>query len=178
MIKIESYIDERTFRRFKIFHVFRLYKAWKSPVIFASILCVSAIICFIKRATDGALFLGSILVLIGLTLPVVWFSTFFASLRKECKRWNLNPPRLVYTFELDDSDAGIHVANEKQRAVYRWDIAGKAYLDEGCIYLFMTADQAFLLPYKEEQREELWGLFRARMGEKALDVRKRADSRR
>lgn len=173
-MKVEAYIDEKTFRKFKIFHILKLYKAWKSPVIFASILSVAAIIAFIKHDVDGAVFLGVVLLVVGLGLPVVYFSTFFASLRKETKKWKLKPPRLVYTLDLLEKDDGIRVSNDLQKVTYRWKNTHKAYLDDGCVYLFMTPDQAFLLPYKnEEQRSELWTLLLKMMNGKTQDVRKR-----
>lgn len=171
-MKIEARIDEKTFRRFKIFHILKLYKAWKPPVIFASGLSLCALVAFIKHDVDGAVFLGGVLLTVALVLPTVYFSTFFASLRKETKKWKLNPPRLVYTLELDEKPDGIHIANDTQRVSYRWKSAHMAYLDEGCVYLFMTPDQAFLLPYKEEERDRLWALVSKCMKGKCKDVRK------
>ena len=73
-------LDSRTFRDFTIFDVLSRRKAWKSPVIFASIMTLSAIICFIMHKVDGAVLLGSILLIVGLGMPIVYFLSFFLNL--------------------------------------------------------------------------------------------------
>ena len=70
-------LDSRTFKEFTVFDVLYRRKAWKSPVTFASIMTLSAIICFIMHKIDGAILLGSVLLVIGLGMPVVYFLSFF-----------------------------------------------------------------------------------------------------
>ena len=107
-------LDSRTFREFSIFDMLARRKAWKSPVTFASIMTISAIVCFIMHKTDGAVLLGSILLVIGLGMPIVYFSTFFLNLKEEIKKQNLSQGRYVYTINLDSS--AIHVRNENEEA--------------------------------------------------------------
>ena len=107
-------LDSRTFRDFTIFDVLSRRKAWKSPVIFASIMTISAIICFIMHKVDGAVLLGSVLLVVGLGMPVVYFLSFFMNLKEEIKKQKLKDGRYVYTVNLDSS--AIHVRNDKEEA--------------------------------------------------------------
>ena len=92
-------LDSRTFREFSIFDMLARRKAWKSPVTFASIMTISAIVCFIMHKTDGAVLLGSILLMIGLGMPIVYFASFFLNLKEEIKKQKLSQGRYVYTIK-------------------------------------------------------------------------------
>lgn len=171
-MRIDSYLDSSIFRRFTKFDILKRRKMWRSPVTFASIMCFCSIICFAMHRVDGAVLLGSVLLLVGLGMPVLYFTTFFLSLSKQVKAENLTSPRLVYSLELTDKDDGITIENGKERATYHWKNAFQAYLDDGCIYLFMTQDRAFLLPYKKDQYRSVWKLIKKRMEGKCKDIRK------
>ena len=134
------------FRDFTVFDILKRRKQWKSPVIFSSILTVSALICFLMHETDGAVLLGTVLLTVALGMPAVYFITFFSSLKKQVKLQNLDPPRTVYTAELTDDPDGIRISNGKESASYRWDRAYHAYVTDECIYLYMTQDRAFIIP--------------------------------
>ena len=83
-------LDSPTFRDFTVFDVLSRRKAWKSPVIFASIMTLSAIICFIMHKVDGAVLLGSVLLVVGLGMPVVYFLSFFMNLKEEIKNFSIS----------------------------------------------------------------------------------------
>ena len=163
---IDSYLSESVFRNFTIFDILKRRKSYRSPLIFASILSVSALICFIMNKIDGAVLLGSVLLIVGLGMPLVYFTTFFASLRKQVKAQNLNPPRLVYTLDLTDKEDGIHIENGKEQVTYKWKKAHSAYNAKDCIYLYLTSDRAFLLPKANLKEEEkaVWHLIVKRLG--------------
>ncbi len=163
---INSYLSESVFRNFTIFDILKRRKSYRSPVIFASIMGISAIICFIMNKIDGAVLLGSVLLVVGLGMPLVYFITFFSSLKKQVKAQNLNPPRLVYTLDLTDKEEGIHIENGKEQANYKWKMADCAYNAKDCIYLYLTRDRAFLLPKEslKENEKMVWQLIVKRLG--------------
>ncbi|MFA6841248.1 MAG: YcxB family protein [Sphaerochaetaceae bacterium] len=162
---IQTYLDERTFRRFTMFDILKRKRYWKSPALFASILGACAIISFIMHRVDGAILLGIVLLVVGLGMPLVYFSTFFRSLKKLTKEQNLDPPRLVYTLDFPDGDA-FSISNGHEEARYEWKQASIAYRDRQCIYLFITQDKAFLLPAAcaTEGFDALWDLIVRHMG--------------
>lgn len=158
-MKIEVTLTEEIFRRFTMFDILRRRKMWKAPVIFAAILAVSAAICFLKHEVDGAVFLGTVLLIVGLGMPCLYFVTFFLSLRKQVIVLGLKRPQQVYTLELTTEEKGIHIQNEKEKADYPWKAVYHVYKTPLATYLYMTSSRAFLLPNSSvEDPEALWAL--------------------
>lgn len=160
-MKIAVNLTEEVFRRFTIFDVLKRRKAWRPPVTFALIMGCSAAICYWMNHVDGAILLGNVLLTIGLGMPVVYFTTFFASLRKQVLKHGLSRPQYVYTLELTHkNDGGISVSNEKEQASYHWRQVFHVYRDTIATYLFLTPDRGFILPHTciEEGPDELWKL--------------------
>lgn len=160
-MKIEVYLDEKTFKDFTKFDILRHRRQWKRPAIFASIFLVAAIISFIMHKVDGAVFLGIVLLCVGLGVPVVYFSTFYLSLKNHVKEQKLDPPRNVYNFGLLETEDGIHISNDKENVKYKWKQAFQAFRVEGWIYLYMTPDRAFLINDKDDHA---WKLIQKKMG--------------
>lgn len=163
---IDVLLDSKVFKNFTRYNILSRRKQWKSPVIFAAIMTVCAIVCFIMHHVEGAILLGSVLLCVGLGMPVVYFVTFLFSLNKQVKAQNLTPARQVYTLELTDKTDGISVKDDKNAVVYCWDVAHGAYQNKDCTYLFMTQDRAFLLPHScvQEGKEALWALLCKMLG--------------
>lgn len=179
-MKIEAYLDEKTFRRFTMFDILKRRKYWKSPVTFASILSVSAIICFIMHRVDGAVLLGTVLLVVGLGMPLIHFLNFFFSLRKLVAQQALKTPRLVYTLTLTEKSKGIEIDNGKEHAVYEWKQVFHAYRDTDATYLYLTPERAFLLPhdYIMEGDDGLWKLIDKKVSkDRRTDIRKKKDRR-
>lgn len=147
-------MDSKTFREFTIFDVLKRRKAWKSPVIFASILSLSALICFILNNVDGAVLLGSVLLVVGLGMPLVYFVSFFLNIKEEEKKQKLKDGRYVYSLKLSGDD--IFVKNETQEAHYYLTKAYHAYRNDDAIYLYITENKAFILPSNKKSQDELW----------------------
>lgn len=143
---IAVYLDESHFRQFLIFNIIKRLKLYRRPVVFASIFTISAIICFLMYRVEGALLLGTVLLVSGLGMPLVYFASFFVSLKKQVRLQNLDPPRLVYTLEFSEESDVLEISNGKERATYRWQDVLHAYHEKGSIYLFITKERAFLLP--------------------------------
>lgn len=158
-------LSENHFRQFLIFNILRRLKLYRSPLIFASILTVSAVISFLMHHVQGAILLGTVLLVVGLGMPIVYFTTFFASLKKQVKLQNLNPPRLVYTLQFSQDSEVLDIFNEKEKASYRWQDVYHAYFEKESIYLFLTKDKAFLIPHDVlENRNEVTTLIEAKLG--------------
>jgi len=158
-------LSESHFRHFIIFNILKRLKLYKSPVIFASILTFSAIICFVMHSVEGAVLLGSVLLVVGLGVPVVYFTTFFTSLKKQVKQQKLDPPRLVYTLQFEEDSDVLEVTNDKEIAKYRWQDVFHAYYEADCIYLFITKDRAFLLPLALlENSNKVWKIIEGKIG--------------
>ncbi len=157
---IDVYLTADIFRRFTIFDLLYRRKTWQSPAIFASILSVCALVCFIMHHVDGAVMLGSVLLCVGLGMPIIYFLNFFASLRKQALTLGLSRPQRVYALHLTSKTQGIAVENDREHADYAWQDVYHIFRDETATYLYMTQDRAFILPHSciEEGADELWQL--------------------
>lgn len=153
------------FKRFSRFDTFRRRKMWRSPAIFASILSVSALICFLMHHVEGAIMLGCVLLIVGLGMPLVYFVTFFSSLRKQVRTLGLSRPQWVYTLCLTEKAKGISVDNGREHADYAWKDVYHVYFGDTATYLYMTPARAFILPHScvEEGFEVLWQFLKKKL---------------
>lgn len=163
---IEVNLTAEEFNRFSIFDTFRRRKMYRSPLIFASILSVCAVICFVMRHVEGAVMLGSVLLLVGLGMPLSYFTAFFFSLKKQNKVLGL--PKTVYTLCLTEKANGIGIQNDREQADYKWKNVHHAYRCKTATYLFMTPAQGFILPHTcvEGGGDALWQLLEKTLSDK------------
>ena len=147
-ITIASKIDPKTFYRFAAFDTLSLRKRWISPAVFAGIFLVCALICFsMYPKADKAELLGSVLLIVGLGVPAVYFGTFFHSLKLQSRTLKLQKASVSYTVTL--TAEGIQAVSSQSgggSAFFSWDQIFGAYQRPGCIYLYVSPRQAFLLP--------------------------------
>ena len=146
-MKVEVRLSEKDFFRFSVFDALRRGKRWRSPVIFAAILCVSALACFLVPQVRGASVLGVVLLVVGVGIPAAYFLSFFLSLRRKAREEGLAGGKYVYTLRLNNGDGGIVVDNGREHADYRWDQVFHTYRDADATYLYITPQRAFLIPH-------------------------------
>lgn len=165
-------LDEEVFRHFTMFDILKRRRQWRSPVTFALIMGVCSLFCFLMHQIQGAVFLGVVLLVVGLGMPVVYFSTFFVSLAKQVKAQNLEPPRFVYALDLDEKPDGIRITNGNEHATYVWKNVYHVWQDKKCTYLYITGNRAFLLPHAclSENASFLWSFLITRLGAERCSV--------
>lgn len=163
-MKVEVRLNEKEFFRFSTFDVLRLRKRWRSPAVFAAILCACAAVCFLMRHVRGAVVLGIALLVAGIGIPAAYFLNFFLSLRRQARQEGLSPAKYVYTLDLG-GDGGIAVDNGHEHAVYPWGQVFHVYRNTSASYLYITPQRAFLLPHDcvKGGADALWKLFEARL---------------
>lgn len=83
----------------------------------ASILGLCAFICFLMHHVEGAVMLGTVLLLVGLGMPISYFAAFFSSLGRQMKTLGL--PKKVYALHLTEKSNGIAVENDREHADYK-----------------------------------------------------------
>lgn len=160
-MKINVLLTAELFVRFTLFDILKRRKMWKSPAIFAGILSPCALVCYLMNHVDGAVMLGTVLLIVGLGMPIFYFADFFLSLRKQVIAQGLKRPQNVYNLELTKEKKGIHISNGKESADYAWKDVYHVYRDTICTYLYMTPARAFLLPHTclgDHEPDELWAL--------------------
>lgn len=145
-ITIPVRLDAKTFRRFSRFDMFVLRKRWVRPVVFALILIAFAAVALLSGKAQAGL-IAAVLLAVGLGLPLVYFGTFLSQVNLQAARIKLDKPRLVYTVTLDFD--GVRVVNARKKEsplVLKWQDVKAAYRAKGCVYLYVSPVQAFLLP--------------------------------
>ena len=160
------------FRRFTLFDTFTRRRMWRSPAIFASILGACGCICLLMHHIDGAVLLGSVLLLVGLGFPASYFANFSRSMQKQIKVFGLNTPKHVYTLNLSKSSEGISVKNEKEHVDYKWENVFHVYRDKQATYLYMNPQRGFVLPHADtdDHGEALWKLMQKMLPANKLTV--------
>lgn len=163
-------IDKRTFVRFAVFDSLVRKKGWRNPVLFALILSAFAAVCFAARKThEQAVLLGSVLLGVGLLLPLIWFGMFFASVNRQARRSKLSADNTQYLVTL--SPEKIHVTKEKEAADFAWDKVHAVYRRKGCLYLYVSPTRAFILPDCADT-EKAWALITARVAPEKLHTKR------
>lgn len=168
---IEVNLSAREFRTFTIFDILRRRKQWRGPLLFAVILGFSALICFTRQETPGAILLGNVLLGIGLGLPCMYFAHFFASLNRQIQKQNLTRPQHVYTVTLSDKPKGVIANNGREDLEYRWKSVHHVYRNLTATYLYLTPQRALILPHScTEDPDELWKLMENHLPEEKRTV--------
>ena len=168
-ITVRVRLDAKTFRRFCRFDALRLRKKWARPVVFALILVAFAFVALLARREQSGM-IAAVLLVIGLGLPLVYFGSFFAQVNVQVERHKLDPPRRVYTVRL--SREGVNVVNDQKDEPpldVSWKDVQAAFRAKGCVYLYVNAARAFLLPDGQADADPaaLWALIEKHMGAKA-----------
>ena len=161
-------LDARTFRRFSYFDTLRLRKRWVRPVVFALILIAFAIVALLARKAQSGM-IAAVLLVVGLGLPLVYFGTFFSQVNVQVARFRLDQPRLVYTVVLNADGVRVTNAQKAEEPVsLPWKEVQAAFRVRGCIYLYINAARAFLLPDGQGNapQDEVWAYLRKHMGER------------
>ena len=146
-VTVNVIIDDMIFNKFSMFESFHRRRAYLSPLIFATIMSVSAIICLIMGGMG--LILGATLLFVGLGLPAFRISKIFRAIYAQTKLLDLKNPKTVYSLHFTDAPDGIEVTNHgdgDEPLRYEWKSIHGVYRVRGCIYLYVLPEKAYLLP--------------------------------
>lgn len=165
-IVIPVKLDEKTFRRFARFDMFSLRKKWVRPLAFSLILIVFAFIALLARKEQSGM-IAAVLLAVGVGLPVVYVGTFLSQVNVQAVQRKLKPARSVYTVTLREE--GIRVENDQRKEdplEMEWASVQRAFRRKGCIYLYVSAAKAFLLPdgQADVPDAEVWDYLSAHLG--------------
>ncbi len=170
-IRIPVNLDKTTFRRFATFNTFRRQQRWRTPVWFMIILLGFSIFIFLQTDKPQSGLIGTVLLIVGLGLPAVYFSSFYIMLHENVKKHKL--PRLVYTLTLTDSEVRIHSeVNQDEDLTLHWNQLFAAYRVKGAVYLYVLPTRAFLLPDGQADAPdgELWALIEKKLNNKCRSL--------
>jgi len=165
-------LDARTFRRFCFFDTLKLRKRWVRPVVFALILIAFAVIALLSGKEQAGM-IAAVLLAVGLGLPLVYFGSFLSSVNLQVANHKLDKPRQVYTVVLNAD--GVQVTNDQIAEApvgLPWKEVQAAFRAKGCIYLYVNAARAFLLPDGQGSApaEEIWDYLVKHMAERCKEA--------
>ena len=166
-ITIPVRLDEKTFKRFARFDMFALRKKWIRPAVFALILILFAFAAMLLRKEQSGM-IAAVLLAVGIGLPLVYIGTFLSQVNMQAARARLKPARPVYTVMLRED--GVRIENNQKKEEPQeasWNSIQQAFRKKDCIYLYVTAGKAFLLPEKQADApdHEVWDFIREHLGE-------------
>ena len=109
---------------------------------------------------------GTVLLAIGLGLPIVYVLMFLIQIGDEVKKLQLKKPRKVYTLVF--SNEKITVTNnlvKEDPITLEWQKLPVAFRRKNAIYLYVTRARAFVLPagQADASDDELWAMFERNM---------------
>lgn len=151
VLSVPVRMDTAAFREFSTFDVLTRQKRWRRPLLFAVLMLAFAVICFTQVGKrEGAALLGTVLTVVGIGLPIVYFATFFQSVSKQAKRLKLDTPRDVYRVELSESGVRVLEAGRQDKRSlvqhYEWPKLYGAWRTGTAVYLYVESNKAYLLP--------------------------------
>lgn len=168
-ITVRVKMDEKTYKRFSYFDAFTLRRKWRSPVIFSAIMLVFGIIAILLRMQES-LMIGTVLLLVGLGLPMIWFASYISSVRLQAVQLRLEKPRPAYTVTIGRS---LHIANDMKQEPPQelaWEKVFGVWRGKGATYLYATPTRAFILPdgQADAPDDALWQALTEKLGEKRM----------
>ena len=164
VIHIPVKLDKDTFRRFATFDTFRRQHRWRLPVWFFIIMASFSVYLFLQTDKPQSGLIGGVMLAVGLSLPVIYFTTFYHQLRENTIKHCL--PRQVYTLTLSDQELHIRSAiNDGEDLTLPWDKLHMAYRVKGAVYLYVMPTRAFLLPdgQADVSDDALWAFLEQKM---------------
>lgn len=153
---IDVKVSAGIFRRFALFNVFIKQRRWIAPSIFAGIMTTFASIAIIAKSNSNqAMLLSCVLLAVGISLPLVYFCSYLVSVNTQIKRMKLSAsPRYAYTLSLDPVNF-VAIINAMSH-VYPWGDIHAVYKRNDCTYIYVSPEQAYLLPNDQLDTESLW----------------------
>ena len=155
MIIIDARITPEIFREFAVYDTLIRQKRWRTPALFAGIMCAFGIVCFTQRERAGqAALLGCVLIGIGLVLPAVYFAFFFRSVRD--KGVQIKKKEAAYTVSLTPS--GLNMTKGDRRLDYTWDKVEEVRSLKRSVCVYFDRAHVLLLPgtAEDESRIAAW----------------------
>ncbi len=145
-VTVHVRINSPIFRRFALFDAFRLKRRWVSPVLFCVIMLAFSFACMIS-GKEQATFIGTILQIIGLGLPVCYVLSFLFQVHDQCKRLGLKTLRPAYTLNFfGDALRVINDMNPEPEVSLAYPSLHGVWRVSSAYYVYASPSRAFILP--------------------------------
>lgn len=169
-ITVHVKIDSKLFRRFALFDTFIRQRRYKAPALFMAIFLAFSIVAFASGRKQSAM-LGSLLLGVGVLLPLAYLLSFLLQVHDQCRRLGLKAPRPAYTLNLTETE--LRVINDmKSEPELRlpYDALHGVYRAKGAYYLYVAPTRAFILPDAQNSLSpaQMWDYLSERLAQDKL----------
>lgn len=180
-ITVPVRIDRKIFQDFSVFDVMVRQRRWQRPLVFALMLLTFAVLCFAQVGKrEGAVLLGSVLAVVGVGLPMVYFGMFFYSLKQQAGRMGLSRMKDAYRVELGAGEVCMLPAGSQDKADqaerHAWGDVFGAWRTDNAVYLYVGPARAYILPADQIPggADAAWGLLKSVLPAEKLHGNKKA----
>ncbi len=147
-MKINVLLDKKLYSDFVYFENFCRKKIWVLPLFFMIISFTIAFVCFLISSSKNLDYLLTFLfITIGITLPIVYFYSYWSSLKKQLKIFDLKKNISAYSLYFSKNSVEIFESNNKK--TYNLDSIYNVFMYKDSIYLFVESNKAYILPIKQ-----------------------------
>ena len=160
------------FRRFAFFDAFVVQRKWRAPALFLILMALFSSVCFAMHHKEGAVFLGCVLLGVGLLLPAAYLLSFLLSVNKQCK--GISPKKIVYSLRFYEDY--FDVLKSKEKASYPWKKLFRAYRTKHGVYLYVQPRHAFIVS-DETDLDAIWHEIRSHLRRDQIHERRGAAER-
>ena len=164
-IHVPVQLDGAAYRRFALFYTYRRKRLWRRPALFALILAVSSALCYSRYPQEGSVLLGTILIVLGLGMPLVWYLSYEHSIHTQAQQMGLlKAARRAYTLVFQEEGIQASVDMGQSFTPIGWDEVTAVYRRPDITYLYVD-EHAYLLPHSQvrEGAEALQALLARRL---------------
>ncbi len=166
-------ITPPVFQEFAVFDAMSRQKRWRGPVVFILIFGILSALCYTQaHRLRGAGLLGTVLLAVGVGLPLAYFVNFFLSVKAQGKKLGGENAPIAYTVRLREE--GILAENGKERMELSWGQLYGAFRLRYSVCLYVSPRQAYLLPGDAQEKEgrEIWAWVAEHMPEEKRKERR------
>lgn len=173
-ILIPVRLDEKTYRDFCRFDTMVMRRRWFKPVL-AGMICWTLALAGLLSKQPGIETPAGVLAGLGLAIPAMFFGLYALQVRAQAAERGLKDAPLVYTITLGDAVTVENNARAEPPVTLAWERLAAAYRVPGCIYLYVNAEHAFLLPpaHASAPEDAVWRCLTQRLGENRCFDRRR-----
>lgn len=154
---IPARITATVFQEFAVYDAMIRQKRWRGPMAFLLVFGLLSALCYSQaQKLRGAWLLGTVLLAIGVGLPLAYFVNFHLSVKAQGKKLGGEKAPIAYTVRLREEE--ILAENGKEKVTLGWEQLHGAVRLTHSVCLYVSARQAYLLPVEAEEKEgrEIW----------------------
>ena len=172
-----------SFKNFAVFDAMTKHRKWKTPMSIGAAGVIGGFISFMMQDMwENMFLLGVFLMVLGMFIPSMYLKNFYASIREQTAKMNIEQPRHVYSIEMKSDPEGIIYYYPKEKTPagkFSWSAIDGVWRTEKAIYLYVDDKRSLIIPdnTKNIRQDEIWNFIKGHAkAEKMHDERGKKNS--